>query len=63
MTEPERWLTIPEAAEYAGLSEDAMRDRIAEIPGAGRTRGESGDWRVKASDIDNYMRAATKPEP
>ena len=47
----DRWLTLAEAARYAGLSEDTMRNRIADIPGSGRTHGRTGDWRVKASMI------------
>jgi len=54
-TDNERWLSLTEAAEYMGISVDAMQDRIAEIPGAGRTRGGTGHWRVKASAIDSYM--------
>ena len=52
-TEP--WLTVKQAAEYMGIGEDAMRDRIHDIPGAARTRGKTGRWRVKASAIDAFM--------
>ena len=59
-TQKDRWLTVPEAAQYAGLSEGVMRDRIKDIPGAGRTLGATGDWRVKASAIDAFMSKAKK---
>jgi len=61
MTEQkDRWLTVAEAAEYAGLTADVMRDRMKLIPGAGRTNGKTGDWRVKASAVDAFLAGATK---
>jgi len=63
MTETsDRWLTVSEAAEYAGVSADVMRERMKLIPGAGRTNGKTGDWRVKASAIDAFLVDATKTE-
>jgi hypothetical protein len=57
----DRWLTVREAALYMNVSEDLMRERIGKIPGAGRTLGETGDWRVKASMIDAYMTGEGSP--
>ena len=65
MTDVQRndpWLTVTQAAEYCGLTADSMRDRMKLIPGAGRSNGKTGDWRVKASMIDAFMRGATKTE-
>jgi hypothetical protein len=58
----EPWMSIKEAAEYTGMTEKALRERIAEIPGAGRTRGTSGDWRVKPSALDAYLTGRVKDE-
>ncbi len=54
------WLSVTEAADYAGLHPMRMRQLLADgkIPGAGRTQGDSGDWRVKASQIDAWFQQA-----
>jgi excisionase family DNA binding protein len=54
--EREPWLTTAQAAEYMGLSADALLECADEIEGAGRTRRGRGHWRFKASDLDRYMR-------
>lgn len=55
----DRWLTLHEAAKYAGVGDDTMRENIKEIPGAGRTKRKTGGWRVKASMIDEWLAANT----
>ena len=51
----DRWLTTRQAADYLSVSIETMRSLMPEIPGACRTRGERGDWRVKADMIDEWM--------
>jgi len=59
----EHWLNTRQAAEYLNVGVDTMRSMMPEIPGARRTRGERGDWRVKADMIDEWMAAQRKETP
>lgn len=51
----DRWLNVHEAAEYVGLSDEVMRERMPGISGATRTKIGTGDWRVKASMLDAWL--------
>jgi hypothetical protein len=53
----DNWMTLREAAAYAGYGPEKMAAIIAKIPGATKVegRGPSGEWRVKASMIDDYF--------
>ena len=57
------WLNTRQAAAYLSVSVDTMRSMMPEIPGARRTRGERGDWRVKAEMIDEWMAAQQEETP
>ena len=53
----DNWMTLREAAAYAGYGPGKMQDIIANIPGAIKVpgRGPLGEWRVKMSMIDDYF--------
>jgi len=59
--ENDRWMTTAEAAEYLNVTTDVMRERMKLIPGAGRTKVDRGDWRVKQSQVDAWMAGERKP--
>lgn len=60
MTETSKDLTIKEAADVLRLNSDLLRSICAEglMPGAYRTRGDRGHWRIPAAGIDEYRRNA-----
>lgn len=51
------WMTVKEAADYAALSTSMLRACFnrGEIPGAVRTSGPTGRWRVKREHIDAWL--------
>jgi len=55
----EPWMDTTEAATYAGVREETIREWVR---GGGLAAGRAGrEIRLKASDIDAYLRADAKP--
>lgn len=56
------FLTLEEAAKELRLSKETVRIKFAngQIPGAFRTNGEKGYWRISESDLKRW-RGETKP--
>jgi excisionase family DNA binding protein len=52
---PGQWLSLPEAAAYAGLPQSVLRKLLASRKLAGLDTGPrlGGRWRIKRSDLDN----------
>ena len=57
-TLPDEFLTLREAAERLRLNPETMRLKFArgKIPGAFRTDGSRGDWRVSLADLQAWER-------
>lgn len=60
---PDAPLTLDEAAAAAGMSRRLLYDwcRMGHIPGAYRTRGKSGHWRLRRSDFLVWLEAYQSP--
>jgi len=59
----ERWLNVQEAAAHLGVSVELMQVKMPSVPGARKTSGSRGHWRVKASMLDAWMEQQQQEKP
>lgn len=57
--ETDRWLTVPEVADYLSLHPDTVRAFLRQGRLTGHLISRKGGWRVRQSEADRFVTSGT----